>query len=418
MIVGAGPSPFTETSTSARRAAYAELAASGPVQQTVLFTGVRVWLITGHAEARELLTHPHVVKPHLDGPHLDEVPAELGAARDSHMLMRNPPDHTRLRRLVSAAFTRRRVDTLAPRIQAITDALLDDVEAAGADGSPVDLVAAFGYPLPIAVIAEMLGIPADMRDDFRTWTTIAINGSVYPADVYIDAAEHLVAYVRELIVERRAEPADDLLSDLIAVRDGSDRLTEDELTSMVNLLLLAGFETTANLIVLGTYALLTHPAQLQLLRAEPARLPAAIEEMLRYDAPVQVAIPSVTTAPVELAGVTIPAGEVVIPVLFSANHDPARFERPTEFDIGRADAAQHVGFGHGIHHCLGAPLARLEARIAIGSLLARLPDLRLAEPDADPARSPALLVNGLATLPVITGGHSRAASPSADRLRS
>jgi len=186
------------------------------------------------------------------------------------------------------------------------------------------------------------------------------------------------------------------------VRDGSDRLTEDELTSMVNLLLLAGFETTANLIVLGTYALLTHPAQLQLLRAEPARLPTAIEEMLRYDAPVQVAIPSVTTAPVELAGVTIPAGEVVVPVLFSANHDPARFERPTEFDIGRADAAQHVGFGHGIHHCLGAPLARLEARIAIGTLLARFPDLHLAEPDADPVRSPALLVNGLTRLPVIT----------------
>jgi len=172
MIVGAGPSPFTETSTSTRRAAFAELAASGPVQQTVLFTGVRVWLITGHAEARELLTHPHVTKPHHDGAHLDEVPAELGAARDTHMLMKNPPDHTRLRRLVSA-FTRRRVDTLAPRIQAITDALLDDVEATGADGTPVDLVAAFGYPLPIAVIAEMVGVPADIRDEFRTSTPLS-----------------------------------------------------------------------------------------------------------------------------------------------------------------------------------------------------------------------------------------------------
>ncbi|GAA1306457.1 cytochrome P450 [Pseudonocardia xinjiangensis] len=401
MTVGTGPSPFTETTTSARRAAYEQLTASGPVQETVLFTGVRVWLVSGYAEARALLAHPGIAK-RPGGPHFDQTPAELNAAQNTHMLTSNPPDHTRLRRLVSAAFTRRRIDTMAPRIQAITDALLDDVATAGRAGEPVDLAAVFGYPLPIAVITELLGVPEQRREAFRDWTTIVINGSVYPADTYVDAVEQLVGYVRGLIAEKRAAPADDLLSDLIAVRDGTDRLSEDELTSMVKLLLVAGYETTASLIVLGTHALLSHPEQRQLLRAEPDRLPVAIEEMLRYDPPLQVAIPSVTTTPVDVGGVTIPAGEVVVPVLFTAGRDPARFEDPGGFDIARAEAAQHLAFGHGIHHCLGAPLARLEGRIAIGSLLARFPDLHLADGAADPARHPSLLVNAMAELPVRT----------------
>jgi cytochrome P450 len=393
------PSPFTETTGSARHAAFAQLAATGPVQQVVLFTGVPAWIVTGYAEVRELLAHPALVKIEGGGPHMDAMPPDLQAAMNTHLLGTNPPDHTRLRRLVTAAFTARRVEALAPRIQEITDGLLDDLAADGAGGRPVDLVEGFGYPLPITVITELLGIPPGDRADFRRWSSITANGTVYPPEVYVEAARSMVRYVRDLIVAKRAEPRDDLLSALIAVHEGGDRLSRDELTSMVFLLLVAGHETTVNLVVNGTSALLRHPEQLALLRAEPERLPGAVEELLRYDGPVQVTIPSVAAAPIEVGAVTIPAGEVVIPALLAADRDPARFPEPDRLDVTRAPTS-HLAFGHGLHHCLGAPLARLEGRIAIGSLLARFPRLRLADP-ADPARNPSLLMNGLVALPVV-----------------
>jgi cytochrome P450 len=212
----------------------------------------------------------------------------------------------------------------------------------------------------------------------------------------------MVGYVRELIAAKRADPGDDLLSALIAVHEGSDRLSQDELTSMVFLLLVAGHETTVNLIVTGAYTLLRHPEQLALLRAEPQRLPAAVEELLRYDGPVQVTTPAVAAAPIEVGGVTIPAGDVVVPALLAANRDPARFPEPDRFDLTRTPNP-HLAFGHGLHHCLGAPLARLEGRIALGSLLARFPGLRLADPDTEPRRNPGLLINGLVALPVVLG---------------
>jgi cytochrome P450 len=395
------PSPFTETTGPTRHAAFAELAATGPVQKVVLFTGVPAWVVTGYAEARELLAHPALVKV-LSGPHMDAMPPDLHAAMDTHLLSINPPDHTRLRRLVTAAFTVRRVEALAPRVQEIADALLDDLAAAGAGGSPVDLVDGFGFPLPITVITELLGIPPGDRADFRRWSSIAVNGAVHPPEVYVDAAASMVGYVRELIAAKRADPGEDLLSALIAVHEGSDRLSQDELTSMVFLLLVAGHETTVNLIVSGTYALLRHPDQLRLLRAEPERLPAAVEELLRYDSPVQVTIPAVAAAPIEVGGVTIPAGDVVLPALVPANRDPERFPAPDRLDVTRP-SNPHMAFGHGLHHCLGAPLARLEGRIALGSLIARFPGLGLAEPAAEPARNPGLLMNGLIALPVVLG---------------
>lgn len=395
----AAPSPFTETTGSARHAAFAELSGTGPVQRVMLFTGVPAWVVTGYAEARTLLAHPDVIKrPGGGGPHRDALPADVDAGMNQHLLSRNPPDHTRLRRLVSAAFTQRRSEALAPRVQQVTDALLDDLDAAG-DG-PVDLVAAFGYPLPITVISELVGVPRRRQGDFRRWSQISVSGSVHTAGTFVPAVTELVGYLRELIAEKRADPGDDLLSDLIAARDGGDRLSEDELSSMVFLLLVAGHETTVNLICSGAHALLTHPDQLRLLRAEPERWPDAVEELLRYDSPLQVAIPSVAAADIAIGGVVIPAGEVVLPALLAANRDPGRFDGPDDLDVTRPPSP-HLAFGHGVHHCLGAPLARLEGRIALGSLIARFPRLRLPDPDVEPRRGPGLLMNGLVSLPVL-----------------
>jgi cytochrome P450 len=392
----AAPSPFTETTATARYKAFDELLATGPVQLVTLFTGIPVWLVTGYAEARQVLSSPNVVKSYTDGPHAEHVPAELVAAMNQHVLSSNPPDHTRLRRMINAVFTRRRVEALEPRISQISAGLLD--EMGKADG-PADLVAGYSYPLPITVISELVGVPGLRRDRFRELSKVLTSAPLYSPEQYIDSATEMVALVRALIEEKRSAPGTDLLSDLIAVRDGGDQLSDDELSSMVFLLLVAGHETTVNLISNSAYALLTHPDQAAKLRADRSLIPGAVEEMLRYDSPVMVPIPATTNAPVQAGDVTIPAGQVVLPVLSAANRDSVRFEGPGKLDVTRKDNA-HMAFGHGIHHCLGAPLARLEGRIAITHLLDRFPDLRLADPVAEPGRYPSLLMNGMPHLPV------------------
>ena len=389
--------PFTETSGIARHWGFEDLAATGPVQRMMLFTGVPVQLVTGYAETRELLAHPDVVRSPMDGPHRDTVMDDLIARTEQHMLGVNPPDHTRLRKLVTAAFTRRRIEALEPRIREIAAGLLDEMAAAT---GPVDLVNAYSYPLPITVICELIGIPAVRRDDFRRWSSVFVNAAVYTAEEYVDAITSMLGFVHELIVQKQQAPTGDLLSGLIAVRDGGDKLSEDELTSMVFLLLAAGHETTVSLITNGVHALLRHPDQLELLRAEPERLPAAVEELLRYDGPLQAAIPYIASAPIDIAGTRIEAGEVIVFALLPANRDVRKVERPDELDITRADTA-HLAFGHGIHHCLGAPLARLEGRIALGMLFERFPRLRLAVPVQDPPRHPSLLMNAISELPVL-----------------
>lgn len=402
MTPQAVPSPFTETTGTARHDAFAELTARGPLQYVTLFTGVPVWLVTGYAETRELLAHPDVVRQSAAGPHSGSMFDQLMAAMDSHMLNANPPDHTRLRKLVSAAFTRRRIELLEPRVREIAAGLLDDLAAdADADaGWPVDLVSRYSYPLPITVISELIGIPLLRREDFRRWSSIVVNGSVHSPEVFVEAVAAMVDYIRELIEDKRVAPAGDLLSDLIAVRYEGDRLTPDELTSMIFLLLAAGHETTVTLITNGVHALLTHPDQLAALKADPGRLPAAVEELLRYDGPLQVAIPYVAAKPVQVAGVTITAGQVIVMALLAANRDADRFDKPDQLDIARTQNP-HLAFGHGIHHCLGAPLARLEGRIALGMLFERFPDLRLAAAQVDPPRLPGLLMNGITELPVV-----------------
>lgn len=391
------PSPFTETTGSARSAAFAELMAAGPAQKITLFTGVPAWLVTGYAEVRQVLMDPNVVKSLNETPHRDHMPEWLRNAMNTHMLALNPPHHTRLRKLVSAAFTRRRVEGLEARISEISSELL---AALPRDGSPIDLVASYSYPLPITVISELLGVPVDQRDRFRELTQVALAGPMYTPQDYVSATSEMVAQIRSMIAAKRRDPADDLLTGLIEAHDGGDSLSEDELTSMVFLLVAAGHETTVNLITMAAYTLLKHPGQLAELRADLTLVPRAVEEILRYEGPAMITIPAQTAGPVRVGDITIPAGEVVVPIVWSANHDPARFERPDEFDITRTDTA-HIAFGHGIHHCLGAPLARLEAQVAVRHLVTSLPGLRLAEPTEDAERNVSLLLNGLGRLLVM-----------------
>jgi cytochrome P450 len=288
---------------------------------------------------------------------------------------------------------------MAPWIQQLTDAMLDRAAAAA---GPVDLVEALAAPLPVRVIGELLGVPEADFPRFRAWTRPLVTGVLAGRDAYVEAAVGMLGLLRELVDRRRSAPGDDLLSALVAARDAGDRLDEDELTSAGFLLLAAGHETTVNLIANGVHALLTHPDQLALLGARPDLLPAAVEEVLRHDGPVQVTLPYVTTAPVPIGGVTVPAGEIVLAGLTAASRDPARFTGSERLDLTRADGG-HVAFGHGIHHCLGAPLGRLEGRIALGTLLARFPDMRLAVPPEALVRTPGLLMNGFAALPALLG---------------
>ncbi len=390
--------PFAIAYGPQRHARYAELAAAAPVHRILLPTRKPAWLITGYDEARHALQDSRLVKSEVTAANIGRglLPPDVFAAMGSHMLNRDSPDHTRLRRLVTAAFTRRRIEQLEPRIQQIVDELL----GAMANETQVDLIDSFALPLPITVICELLGVPADRRKDFHGWSSIVLTGTLAGPEALVAAATAMVSYLRELVDAKRTTPADDLLSALVAVRDGQDRLSEDELTSMVFLILVAGHETTVNLISSGMLALLNHPEQLALLRAQPDRLPDAVEELLRFDGPLQVATFRLTTEPVDIGGITIPAGEIVLVGLLAANRDPACTAQPDALDITRRENP-HLAFGHGVHHCLGAPLARLEGRIALGALLARFPRLRLAVPADQLTWRPGVLINGLATLPVI-----------------
>ncbi|MGH4026753.1 MAG: cytochrome P450 family protein [Pseudonocardiaceae bacterium] len=388
---------FASLSGPQRHLVCAELVASGPVHRVTLPDGTEAWLVASYDEARQALNDPRLNKGDMARTILSrgKLSPELYAAMALHMLNCDPPDHTRLRRLVSAAFTQHRIEQLAPRIQQITDQLLDQASGTGR----IDLISEFAYPLSITVICELLGIPEHRRSDFRAWSSVIVSGTMVQSDEFVVVSTALAGYLRELVAAKRADPANDLLSALIAVRDGADSLSEDELTSMGFLLLLAGYETTANMIGNGAYDLLIHPEQLALLRARPDLLPAAVEEVLRFDGPSQVASFRQTSEPVRIGDVTIPANRIVIINLLAANRDPAHMPEPGVLDINR-ERDPHLAFSHGIHHCLGAPLARLEGRIALGTLLARFPRLRLAVPAEQLAWQPSMLINGLAELPV------------------
>jgi len=317
------------------------------------------------------------------------------------MLNADPPAHTRLRKLVTKAFTARRIAGLRPRVEAITESLLDAVEAelgAGGGAETIDLIESFAFPLPVTVICELLGVPARDQAQFRQWSNAIVASEGEPGG-FRAAGEAMYYYFTELVAAKRAAPADDLVSALIEARDSEDSLDERELIAMLWLLLIAGHETTTNLIASGTLALLTSPAEADRLRADPSLLPAAVEELLRYVNPLNHATDRFTLEPVEIGGVTIPAREWVLCGTASANRDPARFGDPDRLDVGR-DAGGHVAFGHGIHYCLGAPLARLEGEVAFGALLSRFPGLALAAGPSALRWRPSSLIHGLEALPV------------------
>jgi cytochrome P450 len=311
------------------------------------------------------------------------------------MLTLNPPAHTRLRRLVSSTFTARRVAALRPAIETMIDDLLDRMEGRA------DFVDAFAFPLPVTVIGELLGVPAADRPQFkglvRDWTRVI---EVLDADA-VRHADPAAATIREylagLAAERRKNPGDDLISALVAAEEAGDRLTEDELLTMAALLFAAGFETTTNLLANSLVALLRHPDQLDRLRAEPGLAQPAVEELLRYDTPVQL-VARLVTEPVELGGVTVEANERVVAYLGAGNRDPDRFPDADGLHLDRADNAP-LSFGGGIHYCLGAPLARLEAQIALPALARRFPRLAL---DGEPHRRDSLAIRGYLAVPVTT----------------
>jgi cytochrome P450 len=359
-----------------------------------MWGGTPVWLITRYDEAKALLHDSRL------GKDLGILPAGFAVkAPFATMLETDPPDHTRLRRLVVKAFTARSVERLRPQVAQIADQLLDVIEAAAAVG-PVDLMESFAAPLPIRVIGELLGVPPVDRERFRTYvepllTTIDPNRRAL-------AESSLRRLLSALITSKRQRRADDLLTALVEVTDGGDQLSEEELLSTAYLLILAGYETTVNLIGNGILALLQNPVQLARLRDDAAELPSAVEELLRFESPVNIATMRFTTVPIRVGEVDIPARQLVMIALLAANRDSGQFPDPDQLDITRKPNA-HLSFGYGTHYCVGAPLARLEAQVALGRLLARFDQISLAD-DAGLEYRNSTLMRGLKALPVALGG--------------
>ena len=386
---------------------YAELRQRGPVHRVRLAGGVEAWLVVRYEEARAALADPRLTKdwstaaPALRAFRTGD-PERSTPLVGGSLLAADPPVHTRLRRLVAASFTARRVEALAPRIQEIADGLVDALVRT----PRTDAVAALAFPLPIAVICELLGIPELDRERFREWsTTLVTSAGATPA--YRAAAAEVNAYLDELIGAKRARPhsEDDLLTALLRISDEQgDRLSTAELRSLAQLLLVAGHETTVNLIANSLLALLQHPRQLAALRADGSLLDGAIEETLRHNGPVECATWRFAAQPVEIGGVTVPGGgSLVLVALAAAGRDHDRYPAAEDFDITRASGGQ-LAFGHGIHYCLGAPLARLEARIALRTLLERCPRLSLDNDAGELEWRPGLLVRGPVRLPLRTTG--------------
>jgi cytochrome P450 len=364
-------------------ATFAAMRAADPVfSQPGLDGETPIWFVTRYEEAAAVLLDDarfaRDPKLALTAEELGARPAHAAALPfENHMLNRDGDDHRRLRRLVTKAFTPRMVEQLRPRIQAIADELLDAVAARGS----MDLAAEYAFPLPITVIAELLGVPAADQDRFRRWSDAIITPVLTDEALEGFFAEMgaFVEYLTAFFAERRASPTDDLVSALLRARDEGDALSEDEVFGTVVLLIVAGHETTVGLIGNAVLNLLEHPAELARVREDPSLLPGAIEEVLRREGPVERTLNRWATTDVELGGQTIRRGELVIAIVNAADRDPERFAEPDRLDVGRIDT-RHLAFGRGSHYCLGAPLARLEAEIALATLLRRLPNLRLTLP--------------------------------------
>jgi cytochrome P450 len=370
-----------------------------------------VWVVTRYQDAKTVLSHPSVRR---DARQAAELYARrtgvsgtsVGACLTAHMLNADPPDHGRMRALVRTAFTSRQIENLQPYIERFTEGLLDAMAAK----ELADLMADFAVPLTIAVICELLGVPESEREHVRgSWEQQAALLSPKAAEAL---ATQQADYLRTLLEAKRKHPSDDVFSNLVRA-DEAGQLTEVELVSMAHLLLMSGFETTMNMIGNAMVTLLTHPDQLAQLRAKPDLLPNALEELVRHDSPVRASMLRFTVADVELGDVTIPAGEYVLVSNLTANHDPERFANPDVLDLNR-NTDGHLGYGFGVHYCVGAQLARLEARIAIARLLHRFPELALAVPHSELMWLPITFLRALISVPITPGP---SAAPSQDKTR-
>jgi cytochrome P450 len=401
---------------------YAAMRENGPVASVTLPAGEPIWFVTRYAEVLAMLkdnerfandpsnalTEEEFVQLFQQATaHLTDEQQQMAAQTDEilrrNLLAIDPPDHSRLRRLVAIPFTPKYIEGLRPRIQVIADTLLDAVQAR-ADGTgrrEMELIDDFAYPLPLTVISEMLGIPQTDRDKFREWSQAAV--SFTPDDRANPAVTakliEFIAYMRGLVVVKRSNPGDDLLSGLVLAEAEGDKLSESELLSMIFVLIVAGHETTVNLIANGTLALFEHPEQRARLQENPSLLKPAIEEMLRYYGPVEMSLTRWVRQDTEFGGQLLRHGQQIMALLASANHDDEQFPNPDVFDISR-EPNRHVAFGTGVHSCLGATLARLEGQIAFATLLARMPNLALAIPRDEVRWRDATFLRGLTRLPV------------------
>ncbi|TAA70549.1 cytochrome P450 family protein [Planococcus salinarum] len=372
---------------------YAQLRRVNPVYKTRFPDGQHGWLITGYTEAVEALKEPRFIKDFskLYGGSMDEM-----SVFTQNMLFSDPPDHRRLRGFAQKAFTPRVIEGMKERIEEITDQLLNDME----QKEEVNLIDDFAFPLPIIVICEILGVPSEDRDKFRIWSNSLIEGSSGEPGVSIyQHMNDFIRYLGEWFSETRREPKDDLISKLITAEEAGDRLTEKELYGLVTLLIIAGHETTVNLIGNSFLNLLKHPEQKELLRRNPELIDQAIEESLRFDGPVEFSTSRWASENFQFAGKEIRRGELVVVALNAANRDSDKFQDPEVFNISR-EKNPHLAFGTGIHHCLGAPLARLEGKIAISKLLDRFPNVRLRVPESELVWRPGMIVRGVKEIPV------------------
>jgi cytochrome P450 len=371
---------------------YARLRAEAPVCRTK-FLGAPTWLVTRYDDVVMVLRDERFIKDWL--PRTKWI-HRLSGPTTRHMLNKDAPDHTRLRTLVHKAFTPSLVERLREQIQSVCNELLETVARAGR----MDLMSGYALPLPLTIIAELLGIPARQRERFHSLTRSSLSASsILGVLRSLPDQRLLIRYLRKLIAERRLEPREDLITALVQTEEAGDRLSEEELVAMIILLLIAGYETTVNLIGSGALALIQHSSERELLQKNPALADSAIEELLRYTSPLDTASQRFAREDLRIDSVTIRPGDMVIAMLGSANHDESQFRDPETLDLAR-EPNRHVAFGQGVHFCLGAPLARLEGQIALTTLFRRFPNLRLAKPAENLRWRKSLIVRGLAELPV------------------
>jgi cytochrome P450 len=397
MTVDSSPVKYTPTLPGQPVPEIRTIGGDRPVFRAELPDGRIVWLVTGYENVRQMIIDQRFSRALAVAPGQARPGFEMFAAGSINGM--DPPGHTRLRKLVASAFTARRVEALRPRVTSIVNELID---AMAGRAQPADLVAGFSLPLPAQVICEMLGVPAEDLEQFHAWSDTIMGDWHRDSDEIMTALAGLYGYFGALIEVKRARPADDLMSALIAARDEDDRLSEHELTVMCCTLLIGGHETTANQINLALLLLFDHPGEVATLRADPGLIPAAVEELLRCSRLGGLPPARVTTEDVQIGGVVIPAGEQVMPLLGTANRDPSAFTDPGRLDVTR-DAASHLAFGAGVHHCLGAQLARVELQEAFRGLIGRLPGLRLAVPASDLEFKPGMAIHSLRELPVLWG---------------